>query len=300
MYAHQAIEDLDSVLRSAKSHGYEDSITKLFKQSITDIQKSQKFHVGSIEHLANAVKIMPGAELFMDRQSGKLPFKLCWFDWTVLKPERQEIDDRVKDYGLADTSAEAVLVEEIFTGIYNVSAFTRFITRNSQYSNFFKIDRDHWGMNPVRFQVVIGKGCRLIIPHGWDVTDELIELCKVEMSINCTFLDQSLKLLNCKNISTEVIKAPEALNKKRRKNGKQEIFDYRILNVTMPGKKQGYREQNEPLSHNRVHLCRGHFKEYTQEHPLFGKYTGLYWWQPHVRGQNKEGIVMKDYNVRHV
>jgi len=39
-------------------------------------------------------------------------------------------------------------------------------------------------------------------------------------------------------------------------------------------------------------------KEYTQEHPLFGKLTGLYWWQPHVRGQNKEGIVMKDYAIK--
>lgn len=105
-------------------------------------------------------------------------------------------------------------------------------------------------------------------------------------------------ILSCKNITTEIIKAPESLNKKRRKNGKQEIFDYHILNVTMPGEKQGYKENGESLSHNRVHLCRGHFKEYTQEHPLFGRHTGLYWWQPHVRGQNKDGIVMKEYNIR--
>jgi hypothetical protein len=106
-----------------------------------------------------------------------------------------------------------------------------------------------------------------------------------------------LQILNCKNIVAEKIPAPEALNKKRRKSGKQELFDYHVLNVVVPSKKRGYHETTEPLSHNRVHLCRGHFKEYTAEHPLFGHYTGLYWWQPHVRGQNKDGIVMKDYKV---
>jgi len=101
-----------------------------------------------------------------------------------------------------------------------------------------------------------------------------------------------------KTETKKTLPTPEALNKKRRKNGKQEIFDYHVLNVVVPSTKQGYREQSEPLSHVRVHLCRGHFKEYTQEHPLFGKLTGLYWWQPHVRGQNKEGIVMKDYAIK--
>ena len=111
-------------------------------------------------------------------------------------------------------------------------------------------------------------------------------------------LNVTLKLLNCKNIQSEIIKAPEALNKKRRKTGKQEIFNYHVLNVVVPGKKRGYSPATEPLSHNRLHLCRGHFKEYTTDHPLFGRYTGLYWWQPQVRGQNKYGMVIKDYNIQ--
>jgi len=50
--------------------------------------------------------------------------------------------------------------------------------------------------------------------------------------------------------------------------------------------------------HVRVHLCRGHFKQYTADHPLLGRHVGLYVWQPHVRGKNKDGVVMKDYNVQ--
>lgn len=48
---------------------------------------------------------------------------------------------------------------------------------------------------------------------------------------------------------------------------------------------------------NRVHLCRGHFKEYTEQNPLFGRHVGRYWWQPCVRGKKEKGIIAKDYIV---
>lgn len=108
----------------------------------------------------------------------------------------------------------------------------------------------------------------------------------------------ALVMLNCKNIVTERMVAPVKLNRKRKKCGKQELFDYHVLNVVLPKKKQGYHEWAEPVGHNRVHLCRGHFKEYTAEHPLFGHYVGMYWWQPHARGRNREGVVMKDYEIK--
>jgi hypothetical protein len=112
-------------------------------------------------------------------------------------------------------------------------------------------------------------------------------------------IEKTVRLLNCKNIQTEKIQPPAKLNKKRIRSGKQSIFDYHILNLVLPSnKKRGYQEQQVPLSHNRVHLCRGHFKEYTKEHPLFGRHTGLYWWEPSVRGQNRDGVVMKDYNIK--
>jgi hypothetical protein len=46
-----------------------------------------------------------------------------------------------------------------------------------------------------------------------------------------------------------------------------------------------------------VHLCRGHFKTYTDDNPLFGKHVGKYYWQPSIRGKNKKGIVAKDYSL---
>ena len=45
----------------------------------------------------------------------------------------------------------------------------------------------------------------------------------------------------------------------------------------------------------RSHIVRGHFKTYTKDSPLFGKYTGKFWHHAHVRGNPDLGCVVKDY-----
>lgn len=106
-----------------------------------------------------------------------------------------------------------------------------------------------------------------------------------------------LFLLDCKNIVQETIIPPEKLNKSRIKKGKIPLFEYKILNVELPGHKKGPYLGTGKGSPQRVHLCRGHFKEYTTEKPLFGRYTGRYWWQPTVRGKG-DGIIEKEYRVK--
>lgn len=46
----------------------------------------------------------------------------------------------------------------------------------------------------------------------------------------------------------------------------------------------------------RLHICRGHFKDYRQS-GLFGKVKGIFWWDSTVRGSSKQGVVAKDYDV---
>lgn len=46
-----------------------------------------------------------------------------------------------------------------------------------------------------------------------------------------------------------------------------------------------------------LHICRGHFKDFSKGKGLFGKYQGLYWWDSQVRGNISEGIVIKDYSI---
>jgi len=108
-----------------------------------------------------------------------------------------------------------------------------------------------------------------------------------------------LRLLGCKNIRQELVEPPERVNKKRRRSGKQEMLSYHVLKVkpTMTRKSRSERTQSVPLSHQRLHFQRGHFKEFTEDGRLFGRHTGTFWWQPHVQGQNRKGIVLKDYEV---
>lgn len=106
-----------------------------------------------------------------------------------------------------------------------------------------------------------------------------------------------LVLINCKNIQTTDNIPPKRLNVSRMKKGKCELFTYKTLVVSGNRGVTELDGENTGIKH-RLHLCRGHFKRYTTENPLFGRHTGLYWWQPMVRGGNRAGIVMKDYEVR--
>jgi len=109
-----------------------------------------------------------------------------------------------------------------------------------------------------------------------------------------------LMLLNTKNIATMDNPPPAKLNKKRIKNGKQPLFTYKTLRLQLPAKKRKKGSGPATATDNttRLHLCRGHFKTYTKDNPLFGSLTGRYWWQPHARGDKSQGVVMKDYEVK--
>lgn len=39
---------------------------------------------------------------------------------------------------------------------------------------------------------------------------------------------------------------------------------------------------------------RGHFKTFTSDRPLFGRYIGTYWWDPHFRGDETNGEIRHD------
>ena len=106
-------------------------------------------------------------------------------------------------------------------------------------------------------------------------------------------------LLSCKNITTDTTDPPERVNKKRLKNGKTPLFRYHILTVDISkGRKLANKSPIQNIGIMPVHLCRGHFKEYTEEKPLFGRVTGRFWWQPFARGDAKNGIIDKDYNIK--
>lgn len=96
----------------------------------------------------------------------------------------------------------------------------------------------------------------------------------------------------------------EKRNRKRHKSGKPLLEKYHVLKFC-PGKVASKNTSGVGIGQNLgsmpVHLCRGHFMHYTPERPMFGR-SGLYgrfWVQSHVRGNKKNGVVVKDYEVVH-
>lgn len=118
-------------------------------------------------------------------------------------------------------------------------------------------------------------------------------------SVGCSIAHVALMLLSCKNITATTISAPARLNKKRALRNNFPISEYKILEVSPSASRRvvGNNQNVLPKGLVRVHLCRGHFKEYTEENPLFGKAVGRYWWQPMVRGEKRRGMINKDYAI---
>jgi hypothetical protein len=133
-----------------------------------------------------------------------------------------------------------------------------------------------------------------------DLTNDEIEALKRSAGGNgndmIKFFYCFCSFLSCKNLSAIDNEPPLKLNKKRIKSGKQPLFTYKTLVIKPTGKKQES-QASQGLWDNRIHLCRGHFKKYTADKPLFGRITGRFWWQPSVRGNKEKGVVMKDYKI---
>lgn len=281
MYAYQIIDSLNETLSNKETLP---EFIDRFSGLPENIQKSHKFYMGNIHNIHNTfLKYNDDTFIKLTQEFARLPYDLCYFDY---------INPPIKGGVLVQRLEENLVGVFYFvsTGDKNwmllplKSFWSLSGTPLKQYDLFKHPDYNFDNQTSVYAPIL--KSMEMKGRHA----DDMIEDCA---KLDC-FLAYSLILLNCKNIITERIDPAPALNKKRRKRRKQELYSYHILKIKPTGgSKKG--ESFPTGDHNRVHLCRGHFKLYTTAAPLFGRYTGLYWWQPHVRGQNKKGIVLKDY-----
>jgi hypothetical protein len=100
----------------------------------------------------------------------------------------------------------------------------------------------------------------------------------------------ALALVNARNgVESEHVPAPVRLNRARQKAGKPALVEYHQLTLRV-----GHRGRREPgeshaPGHMRAHTVRGHFKV---------RRTGIFWWQPFMRGDLAEGFTGKRYKVK--
>lgn len=112
-----------------------------------------------------------------------------------------------------------------------------------------------------------------------------------------SFFHHVFHLMHCKNIGLRDEYQTRQARRKRERMGAGD-WKYKVLtiNPTMTpgsGSQRGARIGDMP-----AHLVRGHFATYSEDNPLFGKYTGTFWRPAHVRGNADNGTVYKDYKVK--
>ncbi len=108
----------------------------------------------------------------------------------------------------------------------------------------------------------------------------------------------AIGFLHCKNVEKiEHIGEKKGFSHQRKKS-KLIKNKYYTLDIE-PMKRVLSRDgdiENSGIKHA-LHICRGHFKNFTPEAPLLGRATGTYWFSSHVRGSKERGVVKKDYSV---
>jgi hypothetical protein len=304
MYAHKVIEDIKYKLpRFSHDPGLVDGLTEI----IPLIQKSIKFNLGHVDNLpdshTDAYFVTDKSGNFktpilrVDMRNLRMPYPVCFIEIMLNVDKQMDKNGNIFVEPILNSKCAILLVQQ---------------EQNSIQCVFFQVSPtdQRWMTLPMILTIrdlgIDHSKDGLELGYVWfgkDIQHQKHERIKILSLVNAiNIITQHsitfLRLMSCKNISAEPIKASEKLNKKRLRNGKLPIFDYYVLNIDPLNKsKHAYHDPSIPLSHNRVHLCRGHFKTFTKEHPLLGRGIGTYWWQPHARGQNKEGIIIKDYKL---
>lgn len=109
-------------------------------------------------------------------------------------------------------------------------------------------------------------------------------------------LGMGVSFCHCKNVRN--VESEESRPGNWHVNTGVPVYKYRTLHID-PMKETLRREgRSEEVGLARaLHICRGHFATYSEDAPLFGRYSGTFWKPQHVRGKASAGAVVKDYSV---
>jgi len=108
----------------------------------------------------------------------------------------------------------------------------------------------------------------------------------------------AIQLMNCRNVKL-IDNEPDA-EKSRiyERHFGQPLTKYKTLAIKPIGKRYESDEEQPYQGIMPLHIRRGHFATYTEDAPLFGKYTGTFWRPATVVGEQDNGVVVKDYEVK--
>jgi hypothetical protein len=109
----------------------------------------------------------------------------------------------------------------------------------------------------------------------------------------------TVNFMNCKNV--QIIDNEPTRQQKRHaaREGKKPPVSYKTLQIIPFGRAAREREKKDPTgAHLRLHICRGHFKDFRLGKGLGRAHRhGIWWWNSQRRGREEVGQVIKDYDV---
>lgn len=113
-------------------------------------------------------------------------------------------------------------------------------------------------------------------------------------------LSLALTFMHCKGVTLVDNTPSDQLQKKHLKkhHNAKPLVTYKtilIKTATQILKEEG--KIDECGMAKALHICRGHFKHFGEDRPLFGKLSGTFWWPSHIRGSVESGIAIRDYHI---
>ena len=265
-----------------------------FKQILSWVRPAQTFYFGDFEKIENIYKKNEGCVFNAHFNN---PYEFSLFEWS------EKNNDYIKPHRKTEPKKAVLLAGNRLKGSQYMVGFN--------YAKIIVLNGDttqtiwSWCISPIIPVAEEGEDNVSWYTWGDSATlenDELRNKVHNEVMADLATSRLYLDVLNCQNIVTKDVVPPEKLNRKRIRNGKLPLYTYKILEV-VKGKPKSKNAGSVPWDYQspasvRFHLCRGHFKTFTPDKPLFGKYSGTFWWNPQSRGNKEVGEIEKDYEVK--
>lgn len=202
----------------------------------------------------------------------KPPFKDMFLEWDML-------------YG-GETYGMGVFLEyvdnEIICEVYE--------KRNDEMGNIgyfvFYINLDGYGLSKMEFDTYDHNNPLFHSSHSYD-THHIAGFVALF----------TLQFLNCRNIELVDHEPDPAASREYERHFGRPLTKYKTLQIKPTGKQYEGGEQKSYQGIMPLHIRRGNFATYTDDAPLFGKYTGTFWRPATAVGERDNGIVVKDYEV---
>jgi hypothetical protein len=132
------------------------------------------------------------------------------------------------------------------------------------------------------------------------MSDEGMDSIQLMIRYMLTMAGFTFSVASCKNVTYQDVTDLDAPPAKWFRRNR--VPTLRLKTLKIPGlrdivvRRRPYDYITDGLPHP-LQKLRGHFKNYTEEAPLFGKHIGRYWWHRHARGSDENGVIAKDYEV---